>query len=70
MSKLFKKLRGRLPRERTPEELDQHFREIEKVGLEKDDIKAMFIAAFFSLILPLAAIALAFYGILYVLFAL
>ncbi len=41
----FKKFRSRLPKEKTKQELDDHF---EQVELEKGDLLAMIIAAFLT----------------------
>lgn len=65
---MFKKLRERLPKDKPPEEVEEHFRQIEKVGLEANDIKAMLIAAFLTLGLPLLAIVAVIWGIVYLLF--
>lgn len=66
---MFKRLRERLPKNRTQEEDDDHFRRLESVGgLEKNDFKAMLIAAFLTLGLPLLAIIALIYGVIYLLF--
>lgn len=65
---MFKKIKERLPKDKSPEELDEHYREIERVGLDKSDFLAMAIAVFITIVLPLVAILGAFYGILYLLF--
>lgn len=65
---MFRKLKERLPRDKSESELDEHFEGIEKAGLEKSDIFAMLIAAFFSLVLPLLLMLTAIYGSIYLLF--
>ncbi len=60
--KFFENRKNRLPREKTPEELDAHFKNLE---LEKGDIPAMMIAAFLNLILPLLLIVGAIFGVMY-----
>jgi len=66
---LFKKLKERLPKDKTPEEIDEHYRKIDEIGLEKGDLKAMLIAAFLTLGLPLLAMIAVFYGLVYLIFA-
>jgi len=57
--------RSRLPKKKTKEELDEHYKNVE---LEKGDFLAMVIAAFITF-LPVLLIAMAaFYGILWLLF--
>lgn len=65
---MFKKLRERLPKNKTPQEIDEHYRRIEQVGLEKGDLMAMLIAAVVTLGLPLLAMLGVFYGLIYLLF--
>jgi hypothetical protein len=66
---LFKRLRERLPRKHTDEEVDEHLRKIESVGgLEKNDYLAMVIAAFLTLGLPVLLMMGAIYGVIYLLF--
>jgi len=62
---LLKKLRALLPKEKSPEELDEHYRQIEEIKLEKGDMPAMLIAAFLTLGVPLLLIAGAIYGSVY-----
>ena len=62
---LLDKFRARLPKQKTKEELDAHFKSIE---LEKGDLPAMIIAALITF-LPVVIIAMAvFYGLLWLLF--
>lgn len=65
---MFKRLKERLPKEKSPEELREHYRQIDEVGLEKSDILAMFIAVFVTIVLPLILILGTFFGILYLVF--
>jgi len=65
---LFKRLLARLPKNKTPEELDEHFNKMEQVELEKGDLPAMLIAAFVSVVLPLGLILGALYGVIYLIF--
>lgn len=62
---MLKKLRALLPKEKSPEELDEHYRQIEEIKLEKGDMPAMLIAAFLTLGVPLLLIAGAIYGFVY-----
>ena len=58
------KLKLRLPKQKTKEELDEHYKNIE---LEKGDLPAMIIAAFITF-LPILIIAMiVFYGLLWLL---
>lgn len=69
MKYLFKKLRERLPKKRSQEEIDEHFRRIEDAGgLENNDLLAMFIAASVTIVLPLLAIMALIFGGIYLLF--
>ena len=65
---MFEKLLGRLPKKKTPEELDEHYTKMEQVELEKGDMTALLIAAFMSLVLPLVLIIGAFYAVVYLTF--
>lgn len=66
---MFKKLRERLPKKRSQEEIDEHFRRIEDAGgLENNDLLAMFIAASVTIVLPLLAIMALIFGGIYLLF--
>jgi hypothetical protein len=65
VKQLLKKLRALLPKEKSPEELDEHYRQIEEIKLEKGDMPAMLIAAFLTLGVPLLLIAGAIYGFVY-----
>lgn len=62
---MLKKLRALLPKEKSPEELDEHYRKMEEIQLEKGDMLAMLIAAFLTLGIPLLLIAGAIYGFIY-----
>lgn len=62
---MFKRLKERLPKSKTPEEIDDHYRSIEEVGLEKGDLKAMLIAAILTLGLPLLAMVAVIFGLIY-----
>ncbi len=66
---MLKKLKALLPKEKTPEELDEHYRQIEEIKLEKGDMPAMLIAAFLTLGIPALLIAGAIYGFIYLVFA-
>ena len=58
------RLKLRLPKQKTKEELDEHYKNIE---LEKGDLPAMIIAAFITF-LPILIIAMiVFYGLLWLL---
>lgn len=65
---MFKRLRGLLPKNKTGEELDEHYRRMEETKLEKGDFPAMVIAAFLTIGLPLLVIMGAVYGFVYLLF--
>lgn len=65
---MLKKLKELLPKQKSSEELDEHYRQIEEIKLEKGDMAAMLIAAFLTLGIPLLLIAGAFYGLIYLLF--
>ena len=66
---MFKRLRERLPKKRSKEEIDEHFRRIEDIGgLEKNDFLAMLIASFLTIGLPLLAIFALIYGSIYLIF--
>ncbi len=65
MKQLLRKLRALLPKEKSPEELDEHYRKMEEIQLEKGDMLAMLIAAFLTLGIPLLLIAGAIYGFIY-----
>ncbi|HBK86657.1 MAG TPA: hypothetical protein DDZ53_11565 [Firmicutes bacterium] len=65
----MKKLKALLPKKKTPEELDEHYRQIEEIKLEKGDMPAMLIAAFLTLGIPALLIAGAIYGFIYLVFA-
>jgi len=59
--KILERWKDRLPREKTPEELDAHYKEMEQLQLEKGDKLAMFLGAllaFWPLILIVLAIFL------------
>jgi len=65
VKQLLRKLRALLPKEKSPEELDEHYRKMEEIQLEKGDMLAMLIAAFLTLGIPLLLIAGAIYGFIY-----
>ncbi|MDP3487643.1 MAG: hypothetical protein Q8S19_06895 [Bacillota bacterium] len=65
---MFEKLLSRLPKKKTPEELDEHYTKMEQVELEKGDMTALLIAGFISLVLPLLLIVGTFYGVIYFIF--
>lgn len=65
---MLKKLLDRLIKKKTAEELDEHFNKMEQVELEKGDLPAMLIAASVSIVLPLALIISALYGVIYLIF--
>ena len=67
---MFKRLRERLPKKRSREDVDDHFRRIEDIGgLEKNDFLAMLIAAFLTVGLPLLVIFALIYGGIYLFFS-
>ncbi len=58
---ILDRLRDRLPREKSEEELEEHYRKMEEMPLEKGDRLAMFLGAlmaFWPLILIVLAIFL------------
>jgi len=61
----FLDFKNRLPKKKTKEELDEHFKNIE---LEKGDFPAMVIAAFITFFPVLIIAMLVFYGVLWLLF--
>lgn len=66
---MFKRLRERLPKKRSPEEEEEHFRRIESMGgLEKNDFLAMLIAATLTVVLPILAILAMIFGVIYLVF--
>jgi len=66
---LFKRLRERLPKKRSREEVEAHYQKIEGVGgLEKNDFLAMVIAAFLTIGLPLLVMLAVIYGSIYLIF--
>lgn len=66
---MFKKLRERLPKKKSQEEVDEHYRRLEEMGgLEKNDFLAMVIAAVITIGLPLVAMLALIYGSIYLLF--
>lgn len=64
---LLRKLRALWPEKKTSEELDEHYREMERLPLERGDLTAMLIAAFLTIGLPLLFIITAFYALFYLL---
>lgn len=65
---MLKKLRALLPKRKTEQELDEHYRRMEELQLEKGDFTAMLIAAFITIGLPLLVIVGALYGLIYLAF--
>lgn len=65
---MFKRLRERLPKQKSKEELDAHYRKMEEIELEKGDLAAMLIAAFITIVLPLFALLGLIYGVIYLVF--
>jgi len=65
---VFEKLLSRLPKNKTQEELDEHFKKMESVELEKGDFTAMVIAAVLTLGIPVLLIAGAIYGLIWFFF--
>jgi len=57
-----------LPKKKTKEELDKHYKEIENVGLEKGDFIAMVIAAFITFFPILIVAMIIFFGFLWLFF--
>ncbi|NLW16314.1 MAG: hypothetical protein GX033_01425 [Firmicutes bacterium] len=66
---MLRKLRSLLPKDKSPEELDEHYRKIEEIKLEKGDMLAMLIAAFLTLGIPILLIAGCIYGFIYLVLA-
>jgi len=65
---LLEKLKSLLGNKKTPEQLNEHYNEMEKTELEKGDFLAMVIAALVTF-LPVLLIAMAIlYGIVWLLF--
>ena len=56
---------ARLPKKKTKEELDEHYK---KVELEKGDLPAMIIAAFITFFPVLIIAMVVFYGVIWLLF--
>ena len=56
---------ARLPKKKTREELDEHYKKIE---LEKGDLPAMIIAAFITFFPVLIIAMVVFYGVIWLLF--
>jgi len=56
---------ARLPKKKTREELDEHYKNIE---LEKGDLPAMIIAAFITFFPVLIVAMVVFYGLIWLLF--
>ena len=56
---------ARLPKKKTKEELDEHYK---KVELEKGDLPAMIIAAFITFFPVLVIAMVVFYGVMWLLF--
>ena len=66
---MFRKLKERLPKKRSQEEIDEHYRRIESIGgLEKNDFLAMLIAAALTIGLPVLAILSLIYVFIYLVF--
>ena len=62
---IFQRFRDRLPQDKTEEELEKHYEEMD--NLEKGDLPAMMIAAFLTFG-PVALLIIGvFYGLLYLL---
>lgn len=55
---MLERWKKRLPKEKTPEELDRHYEQMEQLNLEKGDKLAMFLAALITF-LPVILVALA-----------
>lgn len=65
---MFRKLKARLPKDKTEKELEEHCRAHEDEGLEKGDGMAIFIAVMLNLVLPLLGMLTVFYGLIWLLF--
>ena len=62
----FREILRKLSKKKTKEELDEHYSNIEKIGLEKGDFLAMLIAAVVTFF-PVLIIAMVFiYGLLWI----
>ena len=62
---MFDRLRALLPKKKSKEELDEHYKKIE---LEKGDFLAMVIAALITFIPVLIIVIVVFYGLLWLLY--
>ena len=62
------RIRELYPKKKTKQELDEHYKSIESVGLEKGDFLAMVIAAFITFIPVLIIAFVIFYGLLWLMF--
>lgn len=62
---LFQKWKDKLPKEKTPEELEKHYQEMDKLG--KKDFLAMVIAALITYVPVAILIMVLVYGLLYIL---
>jgi len=65
---LFKRLRERLPKKKSQEELDELYKKMEGAELEKGDFLAMLIAAFINIAIPVLLITGVIYGIVWLIF--
>lgn len=65
---MFKRLRERLPKKKSQEELDELYKKMEGAELEKGDFLAMLIAAFINIAIPVLLITGVIYGIVWLIF--
>lgn len=65
---MFEKLKRLLPRGKSKEDLEEHYKRLENVELEKNDMLAMMIAAIITVVLPILLLLGAIYGLIYLLF--
>ena len=65
---LIDRYRERLPAKKSKEELDKHYSEVEKAGLEKGDFLAMVIAAFITFFPVLIVAMVIFFGLMWLFF--
>jgi hypothetical protein len=65
---MWERLRRLLPKSKSKEELEEHYRRLENVELEKNDLMAMMIAALVTIVLPILLLIAAIYGLVYFLF--
>ena len=65
---MFGRLKKLLPKKKSEEELEEHYKKLDQVELEKGDLPAMLIAAFITLVVPILLLLGAIYSLVYFLF--